>query len=96
MIRENQHQESRLAVSEGGTLDLPNPSMARAPRRSRRNGCCPVGDQTEKFHPHAVRRLCLAIVNRAILDVLENGPESQAAERWLLSSDFDSLQVAFD
>ena len=96
MIRENQRQENGLALSEGGTVDLTKPSMARAPGRWRRNRCCPVGEQTEKFHPQAVRRLYRAIVNRAVLDVLENGPESQAAERWLLSNDFDGLQVAFE
>lgn len=96
MIRENQRQESRLALSEGGTVNLAKPSMARVPGRWRRNRCCPVGEQTERFDPQAVRRLYRAIVNRAVLDVLENGPESQAAERWLLSNDFDSLQVAFE
>ncbi len=96
MIRENQRQENRLALSEGGTVDLPKASMAGAPRRWPRNRCCPVGAQTEKFHPQAVKRLYLAIVNRAILDVLENGPESRTAERWLLGSDFDGLRVAVD
>jgi len=44
----------------------------------------------------AVRRLYLAIVSRAIRDVLENGQESREAKRWLLSRDFDSLQAAVD
>jgi hypothetical protein len=52
----------------------------------------PVAHQTEKFHPQAVGLLYLAIVNRALLDVLENGKNSPAAERWLLSKDFDRLQ----
>jgi hypothetical protein len=43
----------------------------------------------------AVRRLYLAIVNRAILDLLENGKNSPAAKRWLLSGDFDRLQELF-
>jgi hypothetical protein len=46
--------------------------------------------------PHAVRRLYLAIVNRAILDILENGQESREAKRWLSSRDFDSLQAPVD
>ena len=49
----------------------------------------------EKFHPQAVGRLYLAIVNRAILDVLERGENSPAAEQWLLSRDFDRLQELF-
>ncbi len=57
-------------------------------------GPAPLAIQTEKFYPHAVRRLYLAIVNRAILDVLENGQESREAKRWLLSRNFDSLQAA--
>jgi hypothetical protein len=40
--------------------------------------------------------LYLAIVNRAVLDVLENGENSAAAERWLLGRDFDRLQELFD
>jgi hypothetical protein len=33
-----------------------------------------------------------AIVNRAILDALENGEPSPAAQQWLLSRDFDRLE----
>ena len=57
-------------------------------------GPAPLAIKRKEFHHHAVRRLYLAIVNRAILDVLENGQESREAKRWLLSSDFDSLQAA--
>src|SRR5216683_1195162 len=75
---------------------LPEPFVAEAPGRWHGNRTGPIGAQTEKFHLHAVRRLYLAVVNRAILDVLENGQESREAKRWLLSRDFDSLQAAVD
>ena len=54
-----------------------------------------IGDPDERFRPQAVRRLYQAIVNRAILDLLENGKNSPAAKRWLLSRDFDRLQELF-
>ena len=62
---------------------LPEPFVAQAPRRWHGNRTGRIGDQTEKLHPHAVRRLYIAIVNRAILDVLEHGQASREAERWL-------------
>jgi hypothetical protein len=46
--------------------------------------------QTEEFHPEAARRLFLAVVNRAIFDVLEKNEEAKAAEQWLLSEEFDN------
>ena len=51
--------------------------------------------QAEHFHSKAVGRLYLAIVNQAILDVLEKGEDSAAAEQWLLSGHFDRLQELF-
>jgi len=54
-----------------------------------------IGDPDETFRQQAVGRLYLAIVNRAILDLLENGKNSPAAKRWLLSRDFDRLQELF-
>jgi hypothetical protein len=47
--------------------------------------------QTDEFHPHAAKRLFLAVVNQAISDVLENNEEAKAAEQWLLSREFDNL-----
>lgn len=47
--------------------------------------------QSDEFHPQAVRRMFLAVVNQAIFDVLENNEDAKAAEQWLLSRDFDSL-----
>jgi hypothetical protein len=49
----------------------------------------------EQFHQKGVGRLYLAIVNRAVLDVLENGEEARSAERWLMSTEFDRLQGLF-
>jgi hypothetical protein len=54
-----------------------------------------VGDPDESFRPQAVSRLYLAIVNRAILDLVENGKNSPAAKRWLLSRNFGRLQELF-
>ena len=93
MIRQSQKQEGQFASFEDTAPHLPKPVVAEAPGRWHGNRTGPIGDQTEKFRPHAVRRLYLAIVDRAFLDVLENGPESREAKRWLLSRDFDSLQA---
>ena len=43
----------------------------------------------------AADRLFVAVVNQAILDVLEHGEEAEDAERWFLSKDFDALQALF-
>ena len=48
--------------------------------------------QSSEFQSKAAERLLVAIVNQAILDVLEHGEEAEDAERWLLSRDFDALQ----
>jgi len=96
MITQSQKQEDQFASFEDTAAQLPELFVAEAGGRSHRNRTRPIGNQTEKSRPRAIGRLCLAIVNRAILDVLENGKESREAERWLLSRDFDSLQAAFD
>jgi hypothetical protein len=96
MIRESQKQEGQLASFEDTAAHLPEPFVAEAPGRWHGDRTGPIGDQTENFHPRAARRLYLAIVDRAFLDMLENGPESPEAKRWLLSRDFDSLQTAVD
>ena len=94
MIGQNQKQEGQFASFEDTASH--KAFVPEVPGRCQGNRTEPISDQTEKFHRHAVRRLCLAIVNRAILDVLENGQESREAKRWLLSRDFDSLQAAVD
>jgi hypothetical protein len=96
MTIQSQKQEGQFPSFEDTATHLPDLFVAEAPGRWHRNRSGPIGDQTEKFDPHAVRRLYLAIVNRAILDVLDNGQESREAKRWLLSIDFDSLQAAVD
>jgi hypothetical protein len=50
---------------------------------------------SSEFKPQSADRLFVAVVNQAILDVLENGEEAEEAERWLLSKDFDALQNLF-
>ncbi len=51
--------------------------------------------QSSDSQPRAAERLFVAVVNQAILDVLEHGEEAEDAERWLLSRDFDALQSLF-
>lgn len=51
--------------------------------------------QSGEFQATAAERLFVAIVNQAVLDVLEHGEEAEDAERWLLSRDFDALQSLF-
>lgn len=47
--------------------------------------------QPKTFHPEGIQRLSIAIINRAVRDLLENGKHSSAAERWLLSREFDRI-----
>jgi hypothetical protein len=96
MIRQSQKQEGQFPSLDDTAAHLPGPFVAETRGRSHGNRSKPIGNQTEKFHRHVVRHLCLAIINRAILDVLENGKDSREAEQWLLSRDFESLQAAFD
>ena len=96
MLGQSQKQEGQFAPFEDTPVYLPEPLVALARGRSRGNRTGHNGGQTKMFHAYGIRRLCLAIVNRAILDVLENGKESREAKRWLLSRDFESLQAAFD
>ena len=51
--------------------------------------------QSKQFHPQTAERLFVAVVNRAILDVLDNGEEAKEAEQWLLGKDFDTLEKLF-
>jgi hypothetical protein len=51
--------------------------------------------QSREFDPQARQRLFVAVVNRAILDVLDNGEEAEEAEQWLFSKDFDTLEKLF-
>ena len=51
--------------------------------------------QSNEVRTQATERLFLAVVNQAILDVLQNGLEAKEAERWLLSKDFDALDRLF-
>jgi hypothetical protein len=90
MITRNEYQEQPQPVL------FSEPLMTPRRRLSGANGRGARWKQAEEFHPEAVGRLYLAIVNRAILDLLENGKESESAERWLLSRDFDRLQEVFD
>jgi len=52
-------------------------------------------EQFSEFQARAAERLFVAVMNQAILDLLEHGKEAEEAERWLLSEDFDALQNLF-
>jgi hypothetical protein len=52
-------------------------------------------EQSNQVRPRAAERLFVAVVNQAILDVLEKGKDAEDAERWLLSPDFDALHACF-
>jgi len=96
MMKPRELQEGGLAFSKYTRALRPRkPSMAKSRVLSEAREGGSVADRAKKF-PQRVGRLYLAIVNRAILDVLENGRNSAAAERWLLSGDFDRLQELFD
>ena len=52
-------------------------------------------EQSSGPQARAAERLFVAVVNQAILDVLQHGEDAKDAERWLLSKDFDALQRLF-
>lgn len=52
-------------------------------------------EQSSGPQARAAERLFVAVVNQAVSDVLEHDEESEDAERWLLSKDFDALQSLF-
>ena len=54
-----------------------------------------MGGRSSQCQRKAAERLFVAVVNQAILDVLQGGEEAQCVERWLLSKDFAALQTFF-
>ena len=70
--------------SRVGRLDGPFVSRPRCLSDKRGNTT-----QPKSFHPEGIQRLSMAIINHAVRDLLENGKHSLAAERWLLSQEFD-------
>jgi hypothetical protein len=68
MIRKSQGQEGQSTSFEDTAAHLPEPLVAEAPGRWHRNRTRPIGGQTEKFHPRAVRRLYLAHSLQAPVD----------------------------
>lgn len=79
-------QRSRGEDSRVGRLDSPFLSRPRSLSDKRGNATRP-----ESFHPKGIRRLSIAIINHAILDLLENGRHSLGAEHWLLSREFEGI-----
>lgn len=67
-------------------LDRPILSRPRLVSNKRGNAYGP-----ERFRSEGIERLSIAIINRAVLDLLENGRHSSAAKRWLLSQEFDRI-----
>jgi hypothetical protein len=65
-----------------------SPTEGRPRLLSNKNGKVLV---PERFRPEGIERLSIAIINRAVLDLLEEGRHSSAAERWLLSREFDRI-----
>lgn len=90
-----QREEHGLSLSQNAGLTRMPPSMTATSLLSSGQKRDRLGDPGEKVHKGA-SRLYLAIVNRAILDALENGKDSAAAQRWLLSREFDKLDALFN
>lgn len=81
--------ETRHSSSENSQVDRPDTAFLRRPvllSKTKLNSSRP-----EFFHPEGMQRLSIAIINRAVLDLLENGRHSSGAERWLLSREFDRI-----
>lgn len=96
MITESEQRESRYAfLRDKKQVRSRVPLVDRILLPLDTSGRGRMADRSGQFHRQAVGRLYLAIVNRAILDVLERGENSPAAEKWLLSRDFDRLQELF-
>lgn len=96
MITESEQRESRYALlGDKKKVRSRVPLVDRILRPLDTSGRGRMADRGGQFHRQAVMRLFLAIVNQAIFDVLERGENSLAAEKWLLSRDFDRLQELF-
>lgn len=95
IMNENQRDEHNLLFSQkAAPKQLAERLIAGASLLRGRKQSDSLGDKGGVFRIGA-SRLYLAIVNRAILDALENGKNSRAAQRWLLSKDFDKLEALF-
>jgi hypothetical protein len=81
----NQHPLSH----DSQPVPVHRPFLSGTHLGSRRIAIAQTAQQTGHSHSQALLRLYRAIVNRAILDALENGEHSPAAQQWLLSRDFD-------
>jgi hypothetical protein len=61
---------------------------SRAPLLSHKRASSP---RPEELHPEGMQRLWIAVINRAVGDLLEKGSYASEAERWLSSGDFDQI-----
>ena len=81
--------ETRDSFSENSLVGRPDTAFLSGPAllsKTKVNSTRP-----EVFHPGGMQRLSIAIINRAVLDLLENGRHSSGAEHWLLSREFDRI-----
>lgn len=88
MIRTSSAQARRSRGQDSGVGRLDAQFVSRPRFLSDKRGNT---TQPKSFHPDGIERLSIAIINRAVLDLLENGKHSLAAERWLLSREFDQI-----
>ena len=83
------HAESQHPRGKDSQIDrIDRPFLSRHPLFSDK---APSESRRERFHPHGIQRLSVAIINHAVLDLLEKGEHSSGAERWLLSRGFDRI-----
>ena len=74
-------EDSRVDRIDGPFLRMPRLLSGKRGNATRR----------ERFRAEGIQRLSIALINHAVLDLLENGKHSSAAERWLLSPEFDRI-----
>src|SRR5215467_168057 len=72
--------------SQVDRIDEPFLSTPRLLSGKKRNATQPARSRAD-----GIQRLSIALINQAVLDLLENGRHSSAAERWLLSPEFDRI-----
>jgi hypothetical protein len=88
MISTPSAEAQRSPGEDSRVSQLDRPFLSRSRSLSDKTG---NANPPERFCPESIQRLSIAIINRAVLDLLENGRHSSAAERWLLSREFDRI-----
>ena len=88
MIPTSSTEAQRSPGENGRVSRLDRPFLSRPRLLSDKTG---NATQPERFRPEGIQRLSIAIINHAVLDLLENGKHSSEAEHWLLSQEFDRI-----